>query len=239
MTEPTPEDYEAFWDQRYAEDERAIWSGRPNGTLVVEVQRREPGTVLDVGAGEGADAVWLAEQGWTVTALEPSGVALSRARVQAEQADVHVTWIHAGVLEAADVGLHDLVSAQYPAIPTSDAAIDALLAAVAPGGTLLFVHHDMEHHEHDHTAGHDDPAYAAEHAAGDHGHVEHGHDGHDGHDHDGPDFDPSDFVMPDDVVARLDDRWEVEVHEVRDRPPADLPEDAQHVRDIVLRARRR
>lgn len=235
MTEPTPEQYEAFWDQRYGEDERAIWSGRPNGTLVVEVDGREPGTVLDVGAGEGADAVWLAEQGWTVTALEPSGVALARARAHADQADVDVTWIHAGILEAADgVGQHDVVSAQYPAIPSSDAAIDVLLAAVRPGGTLLFVHHDMEHHEHDHAAAHDDPAYAAEHDAGHHGHVDHVD-----HDQDGPGFDPNDFVMPDDVVARLGDGWDVEVHEVRDRPPADLPEDAQHVRDIVLRARRR
>lgn len=234
MTEPTPDEYEAFWDERYSQDERAIWSGRPNGTLVVEVAGHRPGTVLDVGAGEGADAVWLALQGWTVTALEPSGVALARARAHAEEAGVAITWVHAGILEApGGVGEHDLVSAQYPAIPPSDEAVDALLAAVAPGGTLLFVHHDMAHHQHDHGHAADhDPAYAAEHESGHHGHAEHEGDA-------GPSFDPDDFVMPRDVAARLDDGWAVEVHEIRGRPLADLPDDAQHVRDIVLRARRR
>jgi SAM-dependent methyltransferase len=187
--------------------------------------------VLDVGAGEGADAVWLARQGWTVTAVEPSGVALARARAHGAEAGVDVTWVHAGILEMpGGPGRHDLVSAQYPAIPASDEAIAALLGAVTPGGTLLFVHHDMRHHDHGSHAG--DAADHTEHAAGGHGH---GHD----HEGEGPGFDPDDFVMPGDVAARLDDGWEVEVHEIRDRPAVDLPDDARHVRDIVLRVRRR
>ncbi len=234
MPEPTPEEYEAYWDERYGEDDAGMWSGRPNGSLVAEVEGTEPGTVLDVGAGEGADAVWLAQQGWTVTAVEPSGVALGRARARALQAGVDVTWVHAGILEMpGGTGQYDLVSAQYPAIPTGDAAIEALLAAVAPGGTLLFVHHDMRERGHDHGHAHDHgdhASYTDEHEAGGHGHAEAA---------DGPDFDPADFVMPADVAAHLGNDWHVEVDEIRVRPDTGLSEKAQGVPDLVLRARRR
>ena len=131
------------WDTRYRESDR-LWSGRPNGALVVEVADLPPGRVLDVGCGEGADAVWLASRGWTVTALEVSGVALERAAGHARDAGVGVEWVHAGLAEAAlPAGSFDLVSAQYPALlRTPDGAAErAMLAAVAPGGLLLLVHH--------------------------------------------------------------------------------------------------
>lgn len=63
-----------------------MWSGQPNGSLVAEVADLEPGTALDVGCGEGADAIWLAHQGWKVTALDPSAVALDRAATAAGEA---------------------------------------------------------------------------------------------------------------------------------------------------------
>ena len=133
----------AEWDARYAEVDR-VWSGNPNGTLVTEVAGLPPGRALDVGCGEGADAVWLARHGWDVTALDVSQVALERAAVHAEQAGVQVRWIHAGLLDASlSPGVFDLVSAQYPVLrrsPTNQAE-RALLAAVAPGGVLLVVHH--------------------------------------------------------------------------------------------------
>jgi SAM-dependent methyltransferase len=131
------------WDQRYAERER-LWSGQPNGALVAEVAGLKPGRVLDVGCGEGADAVWLARGGWDVTALDVSGVALERAAGHARDAGVTVHWVHSGLAEARlPPGSFDLVSAQYPALPrTPDAAAErALLAAVSPGGVLLLVHH--------------------------------------------------------------------------------------------------
>jgi SAM-dependent methyltransferase len=134
---------EAEWDQRYSEREQ-LWSGRPNGALVAELAGLTPGRVLDVGCGEGADAVWLAREGWDVTALEVSGVALQRAAGHARDAGVTVRWVHAGLAEAGlPPASFDLVSAQYPALlRTPDGAAErALLAAVAPGGVLLLVHH--------------------------------------------------------------------------------------------------
>jgi SAM-dependent methyltransferase len=134
---------QAEWDKRYAEREQ-LWSGQPNGALVAEVAGLTPGRVLDVGCGEGADAIWLANSGWDVTALEVSGVALQRAARHGHDAGVTVRWVHATLEEAAlPPASFDLVSAQYPALlRTPDAAAErALLAAVTPGGTLLLVHH--------------------------------------------------------------------------------------------------
>lgn len=140
----------AEWDDRYA-GPGPIWSGDPNGALVAEVAGLRPGHALDVGCGEGGDAAWLAGRGWQVTALDVSGVALQRAAELGRRAGVEVTWVHAGLLEAElPPRGFDLVSAQYPALrrtPDADAE-RALLAAVAPGGTLLVVHHadvDVEH----------------------------------------------------------------------------------------------
>lgn len=138
------------WNARYGESDR-IWSGEPNGALVAEVAGLRPGRVLDVGCGEGADAVWLAKQGWTVTALDVSDVALARARAAAEAAGVSVTWLHSGLVEASlPTGSFELVSAQYPVLwkTESKAAERALFDAVVPGGTLLVVHHDQFNSEH-------------------------------------------------------------------------------------------
>ncbi|NEA53100.1 class I SAM-dependent methyltransferase [Streptomyces sp. SID13666] len=138
------------WDSRYA-DRQQLWSGRPNGALVAEAADLTPGRVLDVGCGEGADALWLARGGWDVTALEVSSVALERAAGHARDAGLAVRWVHAELAHAAlPPGSFDLVSAQYPALlRTPDAAAErAMLAAVAPGGVLLLVHHagmDTQH----------------------------------------------------------------------------------------------
>src|SRR5665811_2556995 len=80
---------QAEWDRRYT-DRDQLWSGQPNGALVAEVAGLTPGRVLDVGCGEGADAVWLASHGWDVTALEVSGIALARAAEHARDAGVAI-----------------------------------------------------------------------------------------------------------------------------------------------------
>src|SRR3954471_21898208 len=85
----------AEWDERYTGSPQ-IWSGNPNGALVAEVAALAPGRALDVGCGEGADAVWLATRGWRVTALDVSEVALDRAAQHARAAGVAVAWLHAG-----------------------------------------------------------------------------------------------------------------------------------------------
>ncbi len=183
----TPHDDATEWDGRYARSNQ-WWSGRPNGGLVAEAGQLRAGSALDVGCGEGADAIWLAQQGWRVTALDISGVAVARGRRGADEAGVEIEW-HIGDLaampEVRSVG-YDLVSLQYPALrrTAADVVIGALLGAVAPGGRLLVVGHDL--------------------AAGA-GH-EHLHD-----------FDPAEYVQPPDVAARLDDEWQIEVQEVRPR----------------------
>jgi SAM-dependent methyltransferase len=140
----------AEWDERYTGADR-LWSGEPNGALVGEVAGLPAGRALDVGCGEGADAIWLASNGWTLTAVDVSGVALDRARAHAATAEVDIAWIQAGLLDAdlPRAGF-DLVTAQYPALRrTGDSAAEhALIDAVAPGGVLLVVHHDMHERTH-------------------------------------------------------------------------------------------
>jgi len=174
---------------------------------VTEVAGLTPGRVLDVGCGEGADAVWLASRGWDVTALDVSSVALDRAATHAREAGVAIRWVHAGLEEAGlPPASFDLVSAQYPALlRTPDAAAErALLAAVAPGGVLLLVHHAGMETQHDHDS----------------------------------DFDPADYVWPSMVAALLDDDWKVEVDEQRPRIAPDGGAGANHIDDLVIRARR-
>jgi SAM-dependent methyltransferase len=135
----------AEWDERYFGVER-VWSGEPNDALVHEVADLRPGRALDVGCGEGADAIWLASKGWDVTALDVSEVALERGRSHAVAAGVEVAWVPSGLLDAnLPAAGFDLVSVQYPALrrTTGNDAERALIDAVAPGGTLLVVHHDI------------------------------------------------------------------------------------------------
>jgi SAM-dependent methyltransferase len=143
----------ADWDARYSERGGARWSGRPNGRLLAEVAGLPPGRALDVGCGEGADAIWLARNGWTVTATDISEVAVTRAREAAELAGAVVEWVRGDALRTAfPAGSFDLVSMQYPALPKAagEAAVRALLDTVRPGGLLLAVYHDLddEHLEH-------------------------------------------------------------------------------------------
>ena len=143
-----PEQFdEAFWDERYR-SHHALWSGNPNSHLVGETDDLKAGSALDVGCGEGADAIWLAERGWRVTAVDISTVALERGAARAREigADVaaRIDWVHADLL-AWDPGrdCFDLVSAQYMHLPSAprQALFARLAAAVTPGGTLVIVAH--------------------------------------------------------------------------------------------------
>ena len=132
------------WDERYTALAKEIPDGAPSAVLMGVVRELAPGRALEIGCGVGADAVWLADRGWEVTALDVSRVALERARARGRQAGVNVEWGCARLEDAELPGAgFDLVTARYPALrhsPGRDAQ-RALLAAVAPGGTLLVVHH--------------------------------------------------------------------------------------------------
>lgn len=138
---------EKLWDERYSA-RTALWSGAANRHLIAEAAELAPGTALDVGSGEGADAIWLARRGWIVTAMDISSVALARAagHADAEPAEIgdRITWRHEDLTQW-DPGddRFDLVTAQYLHLPTGprDVLYRRLASAVAPGGTLLIVGH--------------------------------------------------------------------------------------------------
>ncbi|GAB2571495.1 hypothetical protein Aab01nite_04460 [Paractinoplanes abujensis] len=135
---------EQAWDARYAGSDR-IWSGRPNVVLVREVSDLPAGRALDLGCGEGGDAIWLAERGWQVTAVDISGVALQRAREHAAERGVPTIDFQRRDLTAEfPDGRYDLVSAQFLhhwGAFDREGILRRAAAAVAPGGVLLIEGH--------------------------------------------------------------------------------------------------
>ncbi|MFW3172789.1 class I SAM-dependent methyltransferase [Geodermatophilus sp. CPCC 206100] len=209
----------------------AVWSGRPNRQLVVEGSALSPGTALDAGCGEGADALWLAERGWRVTAVDFSAVALERAaaHARARGLDDRITWVHAD-LDAwtpAEGGF-DLVAAHYLHAhgPDRPALFARLAGGVAPGGTLLVVGHLLG-----------EGAGVSRHAG------DHPHRSHDSGDDEHPrphEHDPDLLYTAADVAAVLDPaQWRDVVAETRDRDPAAVARTGNPAPDTVLVARRR
>jgi SAM-dependent methyltransferase len=133
------------WDARYTGHE-LVWSAEPNRFLVAEVEGLAPGRALDLACGEGRNAIWLAEQGWTVTGVDFSAVGLDKARRLAEARQVTVQWERADVTEYEPPSDgFDLVIVMYlhlPA-PARRRALGLASGGVAPGGTLLVVGHDI------------------------------------------------------------------------------------------------
>jgi SAM-dependent methyltransferase len=200
---------QASWEERYSSS-TAVWSGQPNSQLVAEAADLRPGRALDVGSGEGADALWLAARGWQVTGVDFSTVALERAAGHAAAAGLadRISWWQEDVrVWAPPAGAFDLVSSQFMHLPPDQRGplFDRLAAAVAPGGILLVVGHDVS----DLAAGAHRP-----HA-------------------------PERFFSAAEVAAGLDpSSWEVLVAESRPRPAKPHEGTDITVADAVLVARR-
>ena len=201
----------AWWEERYSAP-GLQWSGDPNPVLVAEASPLEPGRVLDVGSGEGGDAIWLAARGWHVLGVDLAQAALDKAAARAaevdEEAAARITWEQHDLADWAPAPESvDLVSSQFMhlAEPVRSELFRALVAAVAPGGTLLVVGHDLGDLE----AG-----------AGRHGKEE------------------LMFTVDDVLAAVPGDGWTVEVAESRARQVPATAGGTTTVRDVVVKARR-
>jgi SAM-dependent methyltransferase len=201
---------EGFWDERYRSSQR-IWSGNPNPQLVAEVASRPPGRALDVGCGEGADAIWLASRGWTVVAADISGVALDRAAQHARDSDPaaaeRIEWRRVDLLaRPPEPDSFDLVSAQFMQLPAElrTPLFTALAGAVRAGGMLLVV----GHHPSDLATGVPRPPM------------------------------PEVFYTPGEIAGLLTGSWTINVCEARSRPATTPDGTDVTVHDTVLAATR-
>ena len=209
ITEPLERWTADFWDRRYGSGP-ALWSGHVNAVVMAETIDLPPGRALDIGCGEGGDALWLAGRGWRVDGVDVSQVALDRAAGHAlelgpEVAD-RLTWEQHDVLEwAPPPAAYDLVSLSFLHLPTSnrEPAYDAMAAGVAPGGTFLVV----AHHPSDIGVVPRPP-------------------------------EPDLFFTAEQLAADLDDGWEIVTCEARPRPGTHPDGHEVTLHDTVLRARR-
>ena len=139
---PVP-DVQQHWNEHYGQRDR-VWSGRVNLRLSEAADSLSPGRALDLGCGEGADAIWLASKGWSVVATDVSQVALDRAAIDAGELLSHIDFQHHDLEVSFPDGEFDLVSAQFlhSKIPLDRARVlKRAAAAVVPGGLLVIVDH--------------------------------------------------------------------------------------------------
>lgn len=137
------------WDDRYR-DREWLWTAEANRSVVQETVGLNPGRALDLAAGEGRNAVWLAKQGWDVTAVDFSGVALGRASDLAAREGVTITTVEADLRDYVPaVGAFDLVLLSYLHLPPAffREVLARAAGALAPGGTLVVVGHDLSNIE--------------------------------------------------------------------------------------------
>jgi len=209
----TDADATTFWEEKYGSTD--FWSGRPNHMLVDLAGDLAPGRALDLGCGEGGDALWLADRGWTVTGLDISPTALARAEQAAQRAGLRerTHWVAADLADPASlatVGPVDLVNACFLQTPLDFPRAEVLRRAadlVAPGGHILVVAHAAA------------PPWA-----------------------DIPDELLDGFPTPEGELADLDlarEEWEVLVADVRERPATGPDGEHAVLLDSVVLARRR
>lgn len=151
-----------FWETRYRtahDDGGRTWSGEVNATVARQASELPPGTALELGCGEGADALWLAARGWTVTAVDISPTALGVAAAQAARQALtdRIVWQQADLVTWRPTAEYDLVTSAFLHAPFAfprTAVLRRAVSAVAPGGRLLVVGHAASPpgsgHEHAH-----------------------------------------------------------------------------------------
>lgn len=218
------------WDELNRTREQ-FWSGRPNAVLEQTVAPLPPGKALDLGCGEGGDALWLASRGWQVLGVDVSDVALTRLAetVSAAGAAERITLQHANIATDFTAGTYDLVSAQFLHSPIGfprEQVLRRATAAVAPGGLLLVVGHaDVPP-----WGGHD---------------LEHAHDQDPDQDHDQdqrPGLPDVDLPGPGEVLSSLqldEGAWEVQRCDLPERIVTGPDGEQAVLRDSVLAVRRR
>lgn len=134
------------WDRRYAAT-ATMWSEEPNIFLVAKVEGMDPGRALDLGCGEGRNALWLAERGWAVTAVDYSRVAAERGRGWARERRLSVDFEVADVVDySPEPRAYDLVILFYLQLPHEEVrkVLARAVGALAAGGRLLAVAHDLD-----------------------------------------------------------------------------------------------
>ena len=197
----------AYWEDRYAGSDR-MWSGRVNATTAEVVRGLPPGDALDLGCGEGGDAVWLAEQGWRVTALDVSPTAVARGAAGAATRDVgdRITWISHDLSTWRTDGTFDLVTASFfhsTVVLPRTTILRRAADQVRDGGHLLLVSHVFETEE-------DYPPWA------DRSDIDNEHN----HDHGSPGQHQPVLLTPSQEIAELGldpAQWTVELEEIRRR----------------------
>lgn len=133
------------WNRRYEEKE-LLWTATANRFLVAEASDLAPGHALDLGCGEGRNAIWLADLGWRVTAVDFSDVAIAKARERAAREGVKVDFVCADLLDfEPEPGAYDLVIVLYLQLPAEERrlVLSRAAGAVAAGGTFLLIGHDL------------------------------------------------------------------------------------------------
>lgn len=134
------------WNNRYAGTKK-LFSSVPNELLVELTKGLAPGSAVDLGAGEGRNSLWLASQGWDVTAVDLSDVALERLRSYAEEQNLSLTTIVSDIETYLGQGYQfDLVVMAYIHVMPEERKriFEAASAAVAPGGHLFIVGHHLD-----------------------------------------------------------------------------------------------
>lgn len=224
MSDAAASSAQEHWNTRYSDAAR-IWSGRANAALVAEVAELPPGTALELGSGEGADAMHLATLGWSVTAVDVSDVALARAAQAAADAGVgeRIQWVVADLATWEPTAPVDLVVACFfhsrlPGFPREQ-ILRRAVSAVAPGGRLIVVSHA------------EPPPWSK---------LAHGHGA--GHGNaDVPDPHPAQQLPTlgqELETLGLDEGWSIETAEVRERAATGPDGTAATLLDIVIRAQR-